>query len=79
MICHEFRIPISVHTPMGEGDAILFVDYGLAVNSMWVVRLHHSGVVKHFFSEDVRVYGNPMDGRGWDAEIPKDWKTLKGS
>jgi hypothetical protein len=46
---------------------------------MWVVRLHHSGVVKHFFSEDVRVYGNPMDGRGWDAEIPKDWKTLKGS
>jgi hypothetical protein len=37
------------------------------------VRLHHTGIVKHFFSEDIRVYGNPMDGREWDVEIPKDW------
>ena len=79
MNCHEFRNPISVATPLGQGDAFLFIDYGIVstgtgVNSVWVVRLHNSGIVKHFWSEDVRVFGNPMDGREWDVEIPKGWK-----
>jgi hypothetical protein len=73
MICHEFRTPLLVHTPLGEGDAILLLDYGLRINSVWVVRMHTSGAIKHFFSEDIRGYGNPMDGRGWDCEVPKDW------
>lgn len=69
---HEFRTPLLVHTPHGEGEAILFMDYGLATNSVWVVRLH-GGEVKHYFSEDVRIYGNPMEGRGWDCNVPEDW------
>lgn len=75
---HEFKAPISVHTPLGQGDAFLLIDYGVVsigtgVNSVWVVRLQNSGVVKHFFSEDIRIYGNPMDGRGWDTQVPEDW------
>lgn len=69
---HEFRTPLSVHTPHGEGDAILLMDYGLNTNTVWVVRLM-GGEVKHYYSPDIRIYGNPMDGNGWDLEIPEGW------
>jgi len=45
----------------------------LNVNTIWVVRLK-GGEVKHFYSDDIRIYANPMDGNGWDIEIPKNWK-----
>ena len=64
---HEFKIPIAVKTPHGDGDALLFIDYGLNVNSVWVVRLQE-GEVKHYYSDDILIYGNPMDGRGWDTK-----------
>lgn len=65
---HEWRTPLAVRTPHGDGDALLLIDYGYNVNSVWLVRLHGSGRVLHYDSADVRVYGNPMDGRGWDIE-----------
>lgn len=37
-----------------------------------IVRLH-GGEPKHYFSPDIRIYGNPMEGRGWDVEIPEGW------
>lgn len=64
---HEFRVPIAVKTEHGDGDAILFIDYGLSINSVWVVRLN-GGYVKHYYSEQIQIYGNPMDGRGWDIK-----------
>jgi hypothetical protein len=66
---HEFKTPIPVTTPHGDGDAILFIDYGINVNSVWVVRLS-GGKVLHYYSDDIRIYGNPMDGKGWDVEKP---------
>lgn len=48
-----------------DGEAILVIDYGPNVNSVWVVRLP-GGVVKHFYSDDILIYGNPMNGQGWD-------------
>jgi hypothetical protein len=70
---HEFKTPIPVHTPHGEGDALLLIDYGIDVNTVWLVRLK-GGVVLHYLSEDIRVYGNPMYGNGFDIEIPINWK-----
>ena len=70
---HEFRVSLIVSTPHGEGEAILFLDYGLSTNSVWVVRLC-GGHVKHYFSPDIRILGNPMEGNGWDMDVPKDWK-----
>ena len=69
---HEFKTPIAVTTPHGDGSAILFIDYGLNINSVWVVRLN-GGVVKHYYSDDIRIYGNPMDGNGWDITKPTEW------
>ena len=70
---HEFKTLIPVHTPHGEGDALLLIDYGIDVNTVWLVRLK-GGVVLHYLSEDIRVYGNPMYGSGFDIEIPINWK-----
>jgi hypothetical protein len=70
---HEFKTPIPVHTPHGEGDALLLIDYGIDVNTVWLVRLK-GGVVLHYLSEDIRIYGNPMYGNGFDIEIPINWK-----
>lgn len=70
---HELTNTIDVHTPLGVGEAMFLIDYGLNVNTVWVVRLK-GGEVKHFYSDDIRIYANPMDGNGWDIEIPKNWK-----
>ena len=51
----------------GDGEAIIIIDYGINVNTVWVVRLA-GGIVKHFYSDDIRIYDNPMNGNGWDIE-----------
>lgn len=57
----------------GEGQAFALIDYSYNVNLVFVCRLN-GGVVKHFLSDDVLIYANPMDGKGWDVNIPEDWK-----
>jgi hypothetical protein len=52
----------------GEGEAMFIMDYGLNVNTVWMVRLP-GGVIKHFYSDDIRVYDNPMNGKGDDVEF----------
>jgi hypothetical protein len=51
---HEFRQPLEVSTPLGDGVALLLIDYGWGANTCWVVILK-DGVVKHFDSNDVIV------------------------
>jgi len=58
---------VEVHTPLGDGEAMFIIDYGININTVWVVRLP-KGVIKHFYSDDVRIWGNPMNGEGWDCE-----------
>lgn len=70
---HEFRSPIAVVTPHGEGNAFLFIDYGININSVWVVRLH-GGAVRHYYSDDIHIYDNPMNGRGWDVDVDVQFK-----
>lgn len=57
---------IDVKTPLGDAEAFFIVDYGVNVNTVWVCRMQ-GGVVKHFYSDDVLIYGNPMNGNGWDV------------
>lgn len=70
---HHFPTPIPVHTPHGYGDAIVLIDYGIDVNTVWLVRLE-GGLVKHYLSDDIRIYGNPMYGKSYDIQIPETWK-----
>lgn len=57
----------------GDGEAYFIIDYGPKVNTVWVVQFK-GGVVKHFYSDDILLYGNPMDGEGWDIDIPDSWR-----
>lgn len=50
----------------GDGEAIIIIDYGIDVNTVWVVRLS-GGTIKHFYSDDIYMYDNPMNGNGWDV------------
>lgn len=65
---HELNHPIEVKTPHGDGQAIMVIDYGLTINTVWVVRLNGGGYVKHYYSDDIQIYDNPMNGRGWDVD-----------
>ena len=65
---------IDVKTPLGDGEAFIVIDYGINTNTVWLVRLE-GGVIKHFLSDDVLIYGNPMMGKGWDV---KDFKNDNG-
>lgn len=58
---------IDVQTPLGDGEAFFIIDYGVNVNTVWVCRMA-GGEVKHFYSDDVRIYGNPMNGNDWDVD-----------
>ena len=73
---HEFNTPLDVKTPHGDGQAILLIDYGLNVNSVWLVRLNGGGRVKHYYSDDIQIYDNPMNGRGYDINENEDNKII---
>lgn len=73
---YQLPNPIDVATRLGDGTCIMIIDYGIDINSVWVVR-YPGGEVKHCISDDVRVYGNPMNGNGWDVVIPADWIIYK--
>jgi hypothetical protein len=64
---HQLNPTLDVNTPLGDGEALFLIDYGINVNTVWVVRFK-GGVIKHLYSDDIRVYGNPMNGEGWDTE-----------
>jgi hypothetical protein len=70
---HQLNPTIDVKTPLGDGEAIFLIDYGVNTNTVWVCRMN-GGEVKHFWSDDIKIYGNPMNGKGWDvdndSEIP---------
>ena len=51
----------------GYGNAFIISDVSIDVNPIYHVRFP-GGHVKHFYSDDIRIVGNPMDGEGLDVE-----------
>ena len=51
-----------MNTPLGEGHALLVIDYGPSINTVWVVHQFDTGRVVHIDSSEVRVMGNEMYG-----------------
>jgi hypothetical protein len=50
---HQMDPAILVDTPLGKGQAIFLIDYGMHQNTCWVVALIENGVIKHFDCNDV--------------------------
>ena len=63
----QLNPPIHVVTPLGEGFARLIVDYGVDLNTIWVVDLFDTRCCLHVDSEEIRFGGNAM----YDLHHPK--------
>lgn len=56
----QLTTPIEVHTPLGKGKAIAWIDYSIDVNTVWKVVLD-GGMVRNFLDTDIVVIGNKMN------------------
>ena len=63
---NEFRYPIPVVTPMGDGWTVYVRDGGTFANDIWCVALKDGGRIMHFQSSQIRMHVNAT------AEITKD-------
>jgi hypothetical protein len=59
---HEFRHPMPVVTPMGDGYAIYVESSGMFENDVWTVCMALDGSIKHFQSSQVRMWQNATFG-----------------
>lgn len=55
---HELIQPIYVNTDLGKGLALFLIDYGINLNTCWVVTILETGEVKHFDSNQIRIERN---------------------
>lgn len=72
MIIYRLIPTIPVHTPLGEGNAIAWIDMSEDVNTIWKVRLM-DGKCRNFYDDDILIYDNPMNGEK-PIQIPENWK-----
>ena len=54
----QLNPPIPVKTPLGDGWALIVIDYGPNFNTVWTVSLKENGQIKHFESNDIKVEKN---------------------
>jgi hypothetical protein len=71
MTIHELNNPLPVETPHGSGRALFIFDYSIDINSVWGIRLDQTGEFKHYYSDEIRIYGNPMSAE--KTTIPNEW------
>lgn len=58
----EFRNPIPVITPIGDGMAIYVTSSGTFDDDCWAVALSDGGQVRHFISSDIKIWHNSTFG-----------------
>ena len=59
---HEFRNPIPVVTPLGDGYAIYVRDGSTWENDIFAVVICNGGQILHFRSDQIRVWKNGTFG-----------------
>ena len=50
---HQLDPSLLVETPLGTGQALFLIDYGMHQNTCWVIALVKDGIIKHFDCNDV--------------------------
>lgn len=58
----EFKQPIPVITPNGEGYAVYVSNSGTWENDIWAVALCNGGQVQHFMTSDIKIHCNATFG-----------------
>ena len=64
---HEFRNPLPVVTPKGDGYAIYVRDGGTWENDIFAVVMCVDGQILHFQSSQIRVWKNGTFGIALDS------------
>jgi hypothetical protein len=54
----EFKNPLPVVTPKGNGYAIYVTNGGTFENDIWTVTLEEGGDILHFRSDQIKAYKN---------------------
>jgi hypothetical protein len=54
----EFSSPMPVLTPLGDGYAIYVTNGGTFENDIFTVVLEDGGNIKHFRSDQIKIYQN---------------------
>lgn len=54
---HEFRKPIPVTTPMGDGMALYVADSGTFANDVWTIALNDCRI-RHFRTDQITIEKN---------------------
>jgi hypothetical protein len=54
----EFKNPIPVVTPLGDGYAIYVSNSGSFENDIWAVALCNGGDIRHFRSDQIKIHIN---------------------
>lgn len=52
----EFKNPIPVVTPLGDGYAIYVTNGGTSENDIWAVCLIKGGDIRHFRSDQIKIH-----------------------
>lgn len=55
---HEFRTPLPVVTPLGDGYVLYVRDGGTWENDVFAVVLLNGGKLLHFRSDQIRIWKN---------------------
>lgn len=67
----EIKQSLFVHTPLGAGRLLFIIDYGMDINTCWVIGLNN-GEIKHFDSKDIRLQQNYTYET--KSVIPETWQ-----
>jgi hypothetical protein len=67
-VIHEFRNPVPVVTPLGDGYAMYVRDGGTWENDVWCVVLLDSSI-KHFRIDQIRIWKNGTFGIRVDSNM----------
>lgn len=54
----EFKNPMPVVTPLGNGYAIYVRDSGTFENDVWTIVLEEKGNILHFRTDQIKMYKN---------------------
>ena len=74
---YEFKNPIPVTTPMGDGYIFYVRDGGTWENDIFAVVLAEGGNIKHFRSDQINVWTNATFGIKKDSTLCQ--KTTQNS
>ena len=66
---YEFRNPIPVTTPMGDGYILYVRDGGTWENDIFAVVLTEGGTIRHFRSDQLNVWANATFGIKKDSTL----------